>query len=105
MESGRERPPLEDPGEGHRSPASRGRVTIFGLAIHGRTLADNRGHLWDLETGRLLEGLPAEQAASLPVAFSPDGAILATAPTDGTHPLWDAATRELRRPLAARATP
>jgi len=96
--SGRERAPLEDPGEGPPISGSAISHEIVALAIHGRTLADNRGHLWDLETGRLLEGLPAHRLNSLPVCFSPDGAILATA-SSGTVSLWDVATRELRRPL------
>ena len=100
VESGRERPPLEEPGEGRPfsgGATSRGSVQ---LAIHGRTLADNRGHMWDLETGRLLTGVLAERAASLPVGFSPNGAILATA-SFGTVTLWDAATRELRQSLVS----
>jgi WD40 repeat protein len=98
VESGRERSPLEAPGEGQPvtgGATSRGAVQ---LAIHGRTLADNHSHLWDLETGRLLKGILADRANSLPVCFSPDGAILATA-SSGTVSLWDVATREPRQPL------
>jgi WD40 repeat protein len=100
-ESGRERARLEDPVEDHPVPGGRSHQMIHGLAIHGRTLADNRGNLWDLETGRLLKGFPADRAAWWTVAFSPDGALLATGPDyPGTVSLWDVATRELRRPLA-----
>src|SRR3954451_24306080 len=99
--SGRERPPLEPVDKEHSVLGVAGPGLVFGLAIHGQTLADNRGSLWDLKTGRLLKALPADRASSYPVAFSPDGSILATAPPDGSILLWDVATREVRRTLPA----
>ena len=41
--------------------------------------------------------LDGQQGAVTGVAFSPDGALLATAPADGTARIWTAATGE---PLA-----
>jgi WD40 repeat protein len=90
--SGRERPRLEDP---DKSPGGN-----KGLAINGRILADNRTCLWDLETGRLLKGLPSDPTTSWQVAFSHDGAILATASPKKIW-LWDMYKWELRRSIPA----
>jgi WD40 repeat protein len=99
--SGRQRPGLEDPGEGHPVSGPMTPRVLVHFTIHGRTLADTRGNLWDLETRRLLKGFTDDRAASWPVCFSPDGAILATA-SSGTVLLWDVAPRQLRRPLVSR---
>ena len=74
------------------------RRPVQGLAISpdGRTLADPRVGLWDLETARLLE-LESEEsnsssvAFSTAVAFSPVEAIVAMA-HPATIRLWDAVT-------------
>jgi WD40 repeat protein/serine/threonine protein kinase len=73
---------------------------VYGLTISpdGRTLADPRVGLWDLETCRLLE-LQYEGAALKVATFSPVGEILATAHRDGTIWLWDVATRKRLRSL------
>jgi WD40 repeat protein len=103
VESGRQRPRLEDPSEGHRvSGLTTPRVLVH-FSIHGRTLADTRGHLWDLETGRLLKGFSDDRATSWPVCFSPDGAILANA-SSGTVWLWDVAPRQFRQSLVSRGS-
>jgi WD40 repeat protein len=96
--TGREGPPLEHPQEVHRGGGGEVPGAVIGLAIHERTLADNRGNLWDLETGRLLDPLRERAAPGRPVAFSPDGAILATVIHGGRILLSDVATRELSRP-------
>jgi eukaryotic-like serine/threonine-protein kinase len=94
VESGRERPRLENP---DKSPG-----VVLSLAIHGRILADNRTCLWDLETGRLLKGLPTDRTTSWQVAFSHDGdgAILATASSEKVW-LWDVSKWELRQSIPA----
>ena len=103
VSTGNEGPPLEVP---PKEPVVRGEgrdVTWF-LGLHDRTLADNRGRLWDLETGTLLEPLPLPERADFgrPVAFSDDGAILANV-IDGRICLWDMATRKEPRTLPDRA--
>jgi WD40 repeat protein len=68
-------------------------VGRLAISADGRTLADSRVGLWDLETGRPLE-LHSKEAADGLVAFSPIEPILATEDW-----LWDAATRKRLRPL------
>jgi eukaryotic-like serine/threonine-protein kinase len=78
-------------------PKVRKPVQCLAISPDGRTLADSRVGLWDLETGRLLE-LQSEEGFSSSVAFSPVEAIVATA-HGGTTRLWDVVTRKLLRPL------
>jgi eukaryotic-like serine/threonine-protein kinase len=65
---------------------------VYHLTISpdGRTLADPRVGVWELETGRPLE-LPSQEADTSAVAFSPVDAILATGHDSGAISLWDAA--------------
>lgn len=44
--------------------------------------------LWDVKTGTLLKTIEGYQANIVYLAFSPDGALLATASLDGTMRLW-----------------
>jgi WD40 repeat protein len=44
--------------------------------------------LWDVEKGLLLQAIEGYQASIIHVEFSPDGALLATASSDGTMRLW-----------------
>jgi WD40 repeat protein/serine/threonine protein kinase len=73
------------------------------ISLDGRTLADSRVGLWDLETARLRE-LESEERISSSVAFrssaafSPIEAIVAMA-HPGTIRLWDAVTGKLLRSL------
>jgi RNA polymerase sigma factor (sigma-70 family) len=62
-------------------------------------LSENKIHLWDCTTGQELAGLARVgfQAES-PLAFSPDGRLLAVGAADSTVRLWDLAGRkEVRR--------
>jgi WD40 repeat protein/serine/threonine protein kinase len=76
------------------------RRPVYGLAISpdGRTLADTRVGLWDLETRRPLE-LRYDEHLPTAVAFSPVEAIVATGYHNGAISLWDVATRKRVRPL------
>ncbi len=58
---------------------------------------DNTVRLWDVAAGKQLAVLKGQTADLLSVAFSPDGARLASASMDKTVRLWDAAAG---RPLA-----
>lgn len=44
--------------------------------------------LWEVKTGKLLKTIEGYQANIVYLAFSPDGALLATASLDGTMRLW-----------------
>jgi WD40 repeat protein len=59
--------------------------------------------LWDSATGRRLHTLAGHTDHVLGVAFSPDGARLATASGDGTARLWDSATGRLLHVVAGHA--
>jgi dipeptidyl aminopeptidase/acylaminoacyl peptidase len=58
---------------------------------------DDTVRVWDVATGKQLALLQGHTGPVWSVAFSPDGARLATASNDGTARVWDAATG---KPLA-----
>lgn len=59
--------------------------------------------LWDVPSGRLIAELPNGSGATLGVAFSRDGRLLASASQDQTVRVWDVATRALvGQPLAGQ---
>jgi WD40 repeat protein len=65
------------------------------LAFHpgGKVLAlgkaDDRVHLWDLETNKQIEDIRGPRGEIESLAFSPDGATLASGTMDGVVQLWD----------------
>jgi WD40 repeat protein/serine/threonine protein kinase len=79
-------------------------VQCLAISLDGRTLADSRVGLWDLETGRPLE-LHSEEPAYGAVAFSPVEPIVAFAHSNASGEahwpiwLWDSTMRKQLRPL------
>jgi WD40 repeat protein len=72
----------------------------------GRIVAlggDSRPDVLEPWTGRNLTNLEGGAANAMAVAFSPDGARLATGEADGTVRLWDASTAEEQLVLAGHA--
>jgi WD40 repeat protein len=74
----------------------------------GRTLAtgskDHTVRLWETRTGRLLRTLAGPHTAAKSVAFSPDGATVASVATDDpVIRLWDTRTGTLRQTLMGRS--
>jgi serine/threonine protein kinase/WD40 repeat protein len=72
------------------------------LSPDGRWLVEDAAEglrLWDTVAGQRRTTLPVKPEPGLLLAFSPDGATLATAPPKGTVQLWDTATgNERARP-------
>jgi hypothetical protein len=66
---------------------------------------DRTVRLWDVASGTELRTLKGHTAAVLSVAFSPDGARLATASEDRTAKVWDALTGHELRTLKEHTAP
>ncbi len=60
--------------------------------------------LWDVRSGRLLRALAGHAMGTTSIAFSPNGAILATVGNDGMGRLWNLATGELMTILDGHST-
>jgi len=84
-------------------------VRDMALSPDGRRVAvcdaGNRIYIFDLETGKVLfDELPGHNSPVLSVAFSPDGATLATGATWDCANLWDARSGRHLHALRASAT-
>jgi WD40 repeat protein len=76
-------------------------VTAVSFAPAGQTLAvarDRSVQLWDVETGRLVARLEGHTGRVRCLAFSSDGAILASGGHDRTVRLWDITRYRASRP-------
>jgi len=97
-----------DTGAGSGAKFSIGRptdyaTTVLAFSADGKTVAatTNRGytggmdapvHLWDVATGKHLRTLKYHTVGVMAVAFSPDGATIATSGIDNFLRLWDGKT-------------
>jgi WD40 repeat protein len=59
-------------------------------------MADRTVRIWDVATGALIETLVGHVDLVLDLAYSPDGAQLASAAYDRTVRIWDVATGQSR---------
>gem|GEM_PF-827246 len=96
------------PDSGHATPVVSSRFPCSSVAISsdGRLLASGQGlevRLWDLETGMMVRTLMGHEGTVRGVAFSPDGATIASGSEDATVRVWDVATGTERRVLKGHA--
>ena len=90
---------------GHTSAVRRGGV--LPRRRHRSTTAsyDGTARLWDTATGTTRTTLTGHTGPVLGVAFSPDGATVATTSYDETARLWDATTGTTRTTLTGHTSP
>jgi WD40 repeat protein len=78
------------------------------LAAAGLTMTPEQGHviqIYDFRTGKLVGLLSGHANVIESLAFSPNGASLASASLDGSIRLWDMAERKFIRSLEGFSTP
>jgi WD40 repeat protein len=70
---------------------------------HERDTVDGRVRLWNRQNEQIVHVLREHQGGVDQIAFSPTGALMVTASSDGTARLWDVETEKQRHVFGVRS--